>query len=88
MQWGDVVSPEAILKAFPEFGLFEIPAEDFAAGGFKITRRRDEGEDHVAVWGLKSASNSTLEKLRLRITRAWEPVTQQMIEYQVAPRSG
>lgn len=81
--------PAVILSAFPRYGLFEIQADTFWEEGCRVTYEPGEGDDskdHVAVWGLKVVPNSKRDRLRKRITRAWEPGSQQLVYPPPPPR--
>lgn len=77
MQLAD--DPAEILEKFPGYGLIEIEAEVLWGEGLRVTYKPDEGPNHVAVWGLKQAPNSLKERLRKRVSRAWEPRTQHLV---------
>lgn len=79
MHLADMITPEEIFAAFPRYGLLEIPAQVFWDEGYRVTYYPVEGPDHVAVWGLKNVPNSKRDRLRKRVTRAWEPETQQLV---------
>jgi hypothetical protein len=79
MQLGDIWSPDEILAAYPGFGLLEIGVHAFGARGLRVTYKPDEGEGHVAIWGLKNAKKALLRELCTQIVRAWEPGTQALV---------
>lgn len=81
-QRSDMVTPEAIFKEFQGFGLLEIDVATLRGLGLRVTWEPEEdGEDHVAVWGLKGSVNALRRRLceRENLVRIWEPGTSHVI---------
>jgi hypothetical protein len=74
-----MVSPEQILNAYRDLGLFEISVAVLRAAGYTVTYEPAGGVDHGAVWGMKDKPKSVLRKLCPQILRVWSPDDQSLV---------
>lgn len=81
MHRSDVITPEAILGAFPGFSLLEIAVAVLRSFGLRVTWEPKDGPDHAAVWGLTGSVNALRRRLceRGSLVAVWEPGSQRRI---------